>query len=121
MFIVRIVLQFLAFAFAFQWLWIALVGLKDGYSRKKVNALVVFFVFIYIILVIKLITIEELGNGLFFAMYSIAVSFYILSRFGLAYTYRPNKERFNKNYFPTVSFGVPSKNEGGQSEKRFCV
>ena len=117
MLLLRIILQLLAklalFVFAFEWLWIALVGLKDGYSRKKVNALVVFFVFIYVILVIKLITIEELGNGLFFAIYSIAVSFYILSRFGLAYTYRPNKGRFNQNYFPTVSFGVPSKNEGG--------
>lgn len=90
----------------------ALGALKDGYSRKKINALVVFFVFIYIILVIKLVTIQELGNGIFFAIYSIAVSFYILSRFGLAYTYRPNEEKFEKDYCPSISFGVPSKNEG---------
>lgn len=113
----RLALQFIArvgiFLFAFQWLWIALQGAKEGYSRRKINAMVVFFVTIYIIFVIKLITIEEFGNGIFFAVYSIAVSFYLLSRFALAYIYRPHEEAFDKDYLPTVSFGVPSKNEGG--------
>jgi hypothetical protein len=118
MLFLRIILQSLArlaiFAFAFQWMWVALMGIKDGYSRKKINALVIFFVFIYIILVIKLITIEELGNGIFFAIYSIAVSFYILSRFALAYIYHPKEEvEVSKYSLPTISFGVPRKNEGG--------
>lgn len=106
-------LRLATFAFVFQWLWMALQGVADNYSRRKINALIVMFFFIYIILVIKLITIEEIGNGVFFAIYSVAVSFYILSRFALAYIYRPHQEKFDKNYQPTLSFGVPSKNEGG--------
>lgn len=106
-------LRLATFAFVFQWLWMALRGVADNYSRRKINALIVMFFFIYIILVIKLITIEEIGNGVFFAIYSVAVSFYILSRFALAYIYRPHQEKFDKNYQPTLSFGVPSKNEGG--------
>lgn len=113
----RLALQFIAritlFLFAFQWLWMALGSLKEGYSRKKINSLVIFFILIYIILVIKLVTIQELGNGIFFAIYSILVSFYILSRFALAYIYRPHDETFDKNFLPSISFGVPSKNEGG--------
>lgn len=114
---IRLLLQFIAriglFLFAFQWLWMAFGALRDGYSRKKINSLVIFFILIYIILVIKLVTIEELGNGIFFAIYSILVSFYILSRFALAYIYRPHDETFDKNFLPSISFGVPSKNEGG--------
>ncbi|MGB4834056.1 MAG: glycosyltransferase, partial [Candidatus Moraniibacteriota bacterium] len=81
-------------------------------QERKLMRLWFFFVFIYIILVIKLVTIQELGNGIFFAIYSIAVSFYILSRFFLSYIYHPKEESFKQEYFPTVSFGVPSKNEG---------
>lgn len=125
MLFLRLALQFIArlaiFAFAFQWLWISLRGVADSYSRRKINALIVMFIFIYIILVIKLITIEEIGNGVFFAIYSVAVSFYILSRFALAHIYRPHQEKFDLDYQPTISFGVPSKNEGGRYGKQFCV
>ena len=75
-------------AFVFEWFWMALQGFRESYSRKKINALIVFFFTVYVILIIKLITIEEIGNGIFFATYSVAVSFYILSRFALAYIYR---------------------------------
>lgn len=115
--ILRMILQLLGrigvFLFVFQWIWVGIQAAREGYARRKINALILFFVFIYIILVIKLITIEELGNGVFFAIYSIAVSFYILSRFLLAYVYHPKEEVFSADFLPTVSFGVPSKNEGG--------
>lgn len=115
-FFLRMALVFLlrvaTLAFVFEWFWMALQGFRESYSRKKVNALIVFFFTIYVILIIKLITIEEIGNGIFFATYSVAVSFYILSRFALAYIYRPQNEVFDTRYVPTISFGVPSKNEG---------
>ncbi len=92
--------------------------LKHFYRSKNINGWVIFYMLIYIVLVIKLVTIQEVGNGLFFAAYSVAVSFYILSRFFLAYFYMHDevnnhpKIKMVKGYEPTVSFGVPSKNEG---------
>ena len=83
-----------------------------GYYRdRQVNAWIIFFLFIYIISVIKLVTFQEIDNSIFFGVYSIVVSFYILSRFALAYFYEPEPIYFNKNYLPTISFAVPSKNE----------
>lgn len=85
----------------------------DSYKLRKINALVVFFVLIYLIFLIKLVTIEELGNGIFFGVYSITVSLYILSRFAIAHLYKPHDDKFSRGFQPTVTFGIPSKNEGG--------
>jgi hyaluronan synthase len=82
------------------------------YKSRKINAWVLFFVVVYVIFVIKMVTIQKFDNNTFFAIYSIAVSFYILSRFALAYLYKPERSRFDMSYQPTISFGVPSKNEG---------
>lgn len=78
---------------------------------RQINAWVVFFLLIYIVFVIKLITVQEIDNNILFGIYSISVSFYILSRFALAYFYEPESTQFDKNYQPTISFAVPSKNE----------
>jgi hyaluronan synthase len=81
------------------------------FKKHKINGWIVFYLMVYLIIIIKLITIKEMDNNLFFATYSIAVSFYILSRFALAYFYEPDQDKFDQNYEPTISFGVPSKNE----------
>lgn len=81
-------------------------------NSRQINLWVIFYLVIYVILVIKLVTIQQLGNGIFFATYSVAVSFYILSRFGLAYFYKPSVLDSDIAYEPTISFAVPSKNEG---------
>ena len=84
-----------------------------SYFRKhNINSLIIFFSLIYVVLVIKLVTLQTIDNNILFGAYSILVSFYILSRFGLAYFYEPDASLFDKNYSPTVSFAVPSKNEG---------
>ncbi|MEK6873635.1 MAG: glycosyltransferase [Nanoarchaeota archaeon] len=84
-----------------------------SYFRKhNINSWMIFFVLIYVVLVIKFITIQTIDNNILFGAYSILVSFYILSRFGLAYFYEPDDASFDKNYRPTISFAVPSKNEG---------
>ena len=82
------------------------------YNSRKINLWVVFYLIVYLILIIKLITIQQIDNGILFATYSIAVSFYILSRFGLAYFYKPFVPNSDLAYEPTISFAVPSKNEG---------
>ena len=64
-------------------------------NKRQINTWIIFFLLVYMILVIKLITIQEIGNGGFFGVYSIAVSAYILSRFVLAYFYAP-KETNNR-------------------------
>lgn len=72
---------------------------------------VLFFFLVYIVIIIKIITIQEINNSLFFGAYSILVSLYILSRFGLAYFYDQEQYWTDKGYEPTISFAVPSKNE----------
>jgi hyaluronan synthase len=84
--------------------------IRDYLKNHRVNAWILFFLLIYGVFVLKLITLQQLNNTLLFGTYSILVSMYILSRFALAYFY-DEPEIFDKNYQPTISFGVPSKNE----------
>mgnify|MGYP001585339684 FL=1 len=87
------------------------------YNSRRINLWVIFYLIVYLILIIKLITIQQFDNGILFATYSIAVSFYILSRFGLAYFYEPSVPDSDLAYEPTISFAVPSKNEGENIRK----
>lgn len=84
----------------------------NNYKSRHINLWVVFYLFVYLVIIIKFITIQEIDNGILFATYSITVSTYILSRFGLAYFYEPSLDAFDDKYEPTISFAVPSKNEG---------
>ncbi|MBI5456343.1 glycosyltransferase [Candidatus Kaiserbacteria bacterium] len=73
----------------------------------------VMMVLIYIVLVIKVITLDSLEDSALFASYSILVSAYILSRFLLAYFYVPKQTVVvDTEYRPFVSFVTPAKNEG---------
>jgi len=90
---------------------------KKGFYRKyikdpKTIAWIIFFFLVYLVLVIKLVTLKTLDNAILFGAYSVLVSTYILSRFGLSYFYEKDEEDFDENYEPTISFAVPSKNEG---------
>jgi hyaluronan synthase len=69
-----------------------------------------FFVIIYLIILVKVVTWDTLGNDKFFSFYSILVTFYILSRFLLAYFHKPMA--LGNSYEPSVTFVVPAKNEG---------
>src|SRR3989338_3218990 len=79
---------------------------------QHVNSWIIFFVLIYVVLALKVFTMEELDGNWFFGMYSVLVSLYLLSRFVLSYFYEPPTIKFDEGYEPTVSFGVPAKNEG---------
>ncbi len=85
---------------------------RDFIKNKNISLWVVFYILVYLVFVLKLTTLRQMDSNIFFATYSIAVSFYILSRFALAYLYTPEHSKFDPEYEPTMSFGVPSKNEG---------
>lgn len=87
-------------------------NIRAWIKRRNINSWALFFIFIYIIFTIKVVSLQQLDTNLIFATYSILVSLYILSRFALAYLYIPEHAEFDSLYQPTVSFAVPSKNEG---------
>ncbi|MEK7612443.1 MAG: glycosyltransferase [Patescibacteria group bacterium] len=84
----------------------------EYWKSHHINAWAIFYFIVYIILVLKFVTIRELDDGILFGAYSILVSLYILSRFALAYLYDPVPTGNSEGYEPTVTFAVPSKNEG---------
>ena len=69
-----------------------------------------FFVILYVIAMIKVVSWESLNDHLLFGIYSWLITGYILSRFLLAYFHRSIP--VDPDYEPTVSFVVPAKNEG---------
>ena len=66
---------------------------------------------IYFVLLIKFLNIENLNGGYFLLGYSVMVSLYLLSRFIIAHFYEVNENHFDPSYEPTITFGIPSKNE----------
>ena len=68
-----------------------------------------FFLVIYTILLLKVITYHTIYDHVFFGFYSILITTYILSRFLLAYFHK--QVDFDPSYQPTVTFVVPAKNE----------
>lgn len=100
----------------FEWIVYWLRGLRGSYRDRRrktsMGVWIVFYILIYLIFVIKILTIQDLNHNIFFGAYSIAVSVYILSRFGLARIYKPDPDAAHSGYEPTVTFGVPAKDEG---------
>jgi hyaluronan synthase len=68
-----------------------------------------FFLVIYGILLLKVITYDSIENHLIFGFYSILITTYILSRFIISYFHRP--VAIDTAYEPSVTFVVPAKNE----------
>src|SRR3989344_5020284 len=68
-----------------------------------------FFLVIYAILILKVITYDSLEDHLIFGFYSILITTYILSRFVISYFHKP--VTVDIEYEPTVTFVVPAKNE----------
>jgi len=69
------------------------------------------------VLVIKYLSYESIAGNTLLGIYSLAISVYILSRFALAYFYEPKLPALKDGFEPTVSFCVPSKNEGEHIRK----
>lgn len=81
-------------------------------SDRRITAFIFFYLLIFIVIVIKILALQWINDQLVFFAYSFSVAFYVLSRFALAYFYTPAETKFDPEYEPTVSFAVPSKNEG---------
>lgn len=80
-------------------------------ASLNLSTWVLFFTAIYIVLIAKLSTFQDLSHHLVFGIYSIVVSFYILSRFVIAHFHEHDKTKFDRSYEPSITFGIPSKNE----------
>jgi hyaluronan synthase len=91
---------------------LASLGLQSVKYDKKILATTVFYFLIFAVLIIKALSIQWISGGIIFFLYSFFVAFYVISRFALSYFYTPAETEFDPNYEPTVSFAVPSKNEG---------
>jgi hyaluronan synthase len=59
----------------------------------------------------KVLSVENLQHEPVWAVYSIVVTTFILSRFGLAWLYRPTEPAAAATYRPTVAIIVPAYNE----------
>jgi hyaluronan synthase len=93
-------------------------GLKKFYKTRSINSWIAFYLLVYVVLLIKFITLQNLGGSVWFKVYSFAISFYILSRFLLSYYYDYNHPKYEVGFYePTISFGVPAKNEGDNIRK----
>jgi len=68
-----------------------------------------FFFVIYVILILKVITYHTIYDHIFFGLYSILITTYILSRFLLSYVHKP--VHADTRYEPSITFVVPAKNE----------
>lgn len=88
-------------------------GLKRYYKTRSINSWITFYALVYVVLLIKFITLQNLGGSVWFKVYSFAISLYILSRFLLSYYYDYNDPKYDQGFYePTITFGVPAKNEG---------
>ena len=68
-----------------------------------------FFGILYIILLIKIVSLPTLQQSGFFGVYSILITIYIVSRFIFSYFHR--SVPYDSSYVPSVTFVVPAKNE----------
>jgi hyaluronan synthase len=87
--------------------------LKSSKTRRirQFNLWILFFVLIYLVLIVKLITFQQYQTDLMFSIYSLVITFYILSRFILAHYYDGLPQNYDRTALPSVTFGVPSLNE----------
>lgn len=86
-------------------------ALRDASERivGDAGSWFMFFGVIYLILILKVVSWESLSNQVFFSVYSILITTYILSRFLLSYLHKPVS--YDPTYQPSISFVVPAKNE----------
>lgn len=81
-----------------------------GHKDKLTNASFwfLFFFVTYIIILAKIIH-SPFQSNIFFSVYSVVITAFILSRFVLAYFHK--SAEYDESYQPTVTFVVPAKNE----------
>src|SRR5437764_3218046 len=93
---------------------------------SRVTHVLVLMVLVLIALiacVLKIVTIEGFHRAPVWAVYSVMVTMFILSRFGLAWFYRPRLRSNAASYRPAVAIIVPAYNEqdGIAATLRACL
>lgn len=83
----------------------------DYQKKKRYSLWILFFILVYVVFLIKYLNIKNAYENWFFLAYSFAVSAFLLSRFLIAHFYIPSRIRVDEEYTPSLSFGIPSKNE----------
>lgn len=83
---------------------------KEYVAATQVNAIALFLFLVYVVAIMKFVMMRDMNTTVFFGTYSILVSFYILSRFFLAYFYEPAVHA-RRDYIPRISFVTPAKDE----------
>ncbi len=82
---------------------------KKRFALDDMGPLFLFFISLYVILLLKMITFQSLYDNIFFGFYSLLITTYILSRFVFAYLKKPIP--YDEGYEPSVTFVVPAMNE----------
>jgi len=80
-------------------------------SKKQMPLWLIFYFLIYIVILIKWISVHDTDTNLFLIIYGITVSFYILGNFALSYFHPLKNFNLPDDYRPLITFGVPIKNE----------
>lgn len=83
----------------------------DYFRKLHLHLGIAMFILLYIVLLIKFISLSQLSENIIFTIYGILIAFYVFIRFILGFFYDPKFEPELKSYQPTITFGVPSKNE----------
>ena len=83
-----------------------------SWRERNLSAWLLFFAAVMLVLMVKAVSMRGAWDSFLFCGYSGLVSAYILSRFLLARLYRPQHLPPIGDATPTVTFGVPAKNEG---------
>lgn len=81
---------------------------KKFFGAGGTGALLAFFFLLYLILLLKYVSFDEIWGDIFFGIYSLAITFYILSRFLFAYFYQDEPAATTE---PKISFVIPAYNE----------
>jgi len=64
--------------------------IKHYIKDKKVGSWIFFLLLVYVVLVVKIITLRNIDNNYLLGIYSFGIALYILSRFALAHFYEPD-------------------------------
>lgn len=86
-------------------------GMRGAWDRviRDSGPIFLFFFVMYVIFILKVVTYKSVYDNIFFGIYSLLITVYILSRFLLAYLHKP--VAVDITYEPTIAFVVPAKNE----------
>lgn len=92
-------------------------SLPSPEKKEESSLFIIFFVLIYIVLLMKFVSLKNIPDNFYYGLYSFLVIFYVFLRFSIAFFYNPKVKKKTSPYEPTLTFGIPAKNEGANIKK----